>query len=471
MSVSFGKWSGAVLPGNPPFDKVAALVLLIEHVTGLLEWPTHFAIDYWRMNCDPPETVKKEWQDDRLYPIDVGRNKYHDRKMGSATEVVAYDLGINLHRDAIAAGLVETANDNNRTGYLKGFGNGFNMPWTIRELYKPTMFVKAEIAVEASAHVVFTELKFRRLKAALAKTAPREFAAMNEYPALMALRKQMPYSTDPFTFPQYLYEMFVLGEDINEIERRINFWIRNHEKALKLNAQAVEEAGDKVRAEFEICGLQCVHIKTDDDRVCRALFSSDNPPAMVLAERRNGTFQILSNRRVIQGREFQESMREFYNELVEYEVQDRSGALWFLDDRIWAIMNGSRSLSASKPTRMNVAGLIRRMKQTIMLPSVDLSESGRQSRGPRAKLSEPTPATATIGEIIGVTDPGNGSGGDRSEAVLADAVESAPVPDSVGPEDPEAAELADIHQTAQNKVASFTAAMAKLGAQPIGDKQ
>ena len=373
--IQYGRWLGAVLPGNPPIDKIIALCLLIIEVTGLKQWADGFKIEFWRKNDDPDPEQQSDWEKRRLYPIDIGSDKYHRRKLGSATEVVATDLGLDFN-DRLVKWVVKIANRNNRTGYLKGLAQGQNVAWCVRELFKPTMFVKPEVAVEAAAHVVFTELKFRQMRH---HQFVRRSEEMERYPELVALRKRLVYSTEPFTLSRYLAGMFCLGDDPDEIKRRVEFWLNNIGRARRLNKEARKRVEAIPKREFDVDGRLCVYIKTDDDRLARALFTGKNPPAAVLAQRRNGCFQILTNKRFHTDGEFQQSVRELFKRLSTEEPQNGEKPKWFFDDRLLAVLNGSRSLKHSAPSGHSVEGVIRRMQSTLKFPKGE--SRGKRSQG------------------------------------------------------------------------------------------
>lgn len=124
--INLGRMEGVVLPEKPVFDKIVALFLFLvfglrkgmEEVAaldvqrqtegvpkgelGLSFWGgarvyrgkvpqgTRFAAGGNR----PTKAQHERWERDRVYPIDVGRNKYQERGTASAAECVAWDLGL-----------------------------------------------------------------------------------------------------------------------------------------------------------------------------------------------------------------------------------------------------------------------------------------------------------------------------------------------------------------------------------------
>lgn len=349
-----GKWRKAILPGNPVFDKIAALCVLIEYVTGQLMWPKDgFAIQYWRSNDNPSADTQRVWDEEGSFVIDVGAKKYHARGLGSAVRGTVVDLDLNITNRKDLQWLVETADRNNETGYLKGFSARHNMPYLIRELHKPGSFVSADVAVEAAAHVIFTELRYRQMKAAGNFPRTADGLAAVQLP-------QVPASNDPFTLGRYKVQMFCLGAELSEIEGRLKFWLDAKSRAEKADVRAAEQAEDKAEIIAFGNNRTLATIRTDDDRLARALFTGSHPPSLIVCQRRNGCVQILSNRNHQGNPRFRKSMEQLTAEL---QKSDKAG--WFFDPRICAVMNGTRSLKDSAPTTHRVDAIILMIGSTV----------------------------------------------------------------------------------------------------------
>mgnify|MGYP001604234755 CR=1 FL=1 len=121
------KAGGVVLVREPQLDKIAGKVVL-ERFLGYALPVTSF----WPLNEEPGDAIFQQWIDDNIIPIDLGRDKYHNRGTRSALESIITDYEIPAGR---ALGeLLVMVNKNNLTGYLKGFYG--SITWTLRELYK-----------------------------------------------------------------------------------------------------------------------------------------------------------------------------------------------------------------------------------------------------------------------------------------------------------------------------------------------
>ncbi|MEO8066002.1 MAG: hypothetical protein ABI643_04105 [Candidatus Doudnabacteria bacterium] len=348
-----GSYRKAVLPGNPVFDKIAALCVLIEYITGQLAWPNELTLEYWRSNDNPGADTKKRWETEGSFVIDVGEKKYHSRGIGSAVTGAIEDLGINLDNREDLKWLMDVADRNNKTGYLKGYSAKHNMPYLIRELYKPGSFVNGNTAVEAGAHVIFTALRYRQMKKVGSYPRSTDDLAKTSLP-------YVPASDEPFTLGSYKKQMFCLGESLPEIEARLKFWLDAKSRADKADARAAKTADEKATIVAFGDGKNLATIRTDDDRLARALFTGNRPPDIVIGQPRNGCVQILSNRKHQGNPRFMKSVEK----LTEL-LQKVDKASWFFDSRIGAVMNGTRSLKESVPTILTIEAIIDMIASTV----------------------------------------------------------------------------------------------------------
>src|SRR5579859_5575766 len=117
-------FEGAVMPRRPPIDKIAALYLFNTANSGVR------GLVFWTENeCSPEQFAK--WRDERTYPIYIGDRKYHEAGVGSATEFVAREFGIELTPGVTR--LIDLLNKNNLRGTLRH--QAYPIALWLREFY------------------------------------------------------------------------------------------------------------------------------------------------------------------------------------------------------------------------------------------------------------------------------------------------------------------------------------------------
>ena len=366
--MKIGRFSGAVVPDKFRADKVIALAILLEQVTGQPALPDDFQIVYWKKNTDPSPEEDKGFTDAGLYLLDIGHRKYHAMKAPSASCVVFNDLGIKASEMPEIRRLVALANQNNRTGELKEKASGMNMPNLLVELYKAQMGIRAEAIMEASLHVVFTEIRFARLGR---NVFPRKIHELGGFPKLSKLMGEITSSQDPFTISQYLFQMFVLGDEELEIQRRVEFWVAARDRAQRLREVARGKASRIERKSFLVNGHQCYHIVSDDDKVARAIFSEQNPPALIVCESRYGHVQILSRKPLWNKPGFAKSLDVLAQKLMKREV---NGCQWQHHPAMHFVHCGTRSSRDSQATGNTMSLIIRTIQEEVRLPELSTAK-------------------------------------------------------------------------------------------------
>jgi hypothetical protein len=327
--MTIGMWQKAVLPAKPLFDKIVALCVLIEAVTGKLEWDPAIAIEYWNSSDQPGRNNLERWEQEKVYVIDLGPNQYRQRNCGSATAVVIKDLGIDLEVRGDLKRVLELVDRNNKTGFLKAYGDKYNVPYLLRELYKPGSFTKMETTVQAAVHVIFTDLRYREMR----RTGSFPRHAGDGYVKTSLDIMKVKSAEDPFTMGRYLMQMYCLGDDLSQIQARIEFWATAKKRADSADVNAYKTAQEIAEVK-SVRNYKVAMIHTNDDRATRSLFVGEHKPTFVVSRRLdNGAVTILTNR-LCHNPAFKTSMRRLSEKLQETEPQS-----WVFNEDMIALMN------------------------------------------------------------------------------------------------------------------------------------
>ncbi|MDO8593618.1 MAG: hypothetical protein Q7R59_01820 [bacterium] len=167
-----------------------------------------------KSNNFPDEKIA-EWEKLGICCIDVGRRKYHQVNEGSATEWLVEHY--RLARTAGIAELIEVINKNNRTGYLKSFRNA--VPFIMREMYE----LEGSDADWWSVRVLHEAAKvvtaFVRVANGEAVRQPHLMDA-----DLATLANDFGQGDKPLTLGQYVWNLWMLGEESEAIFEKLEFW-------------------------------------------------------------------------------------------------------------------------------------------------------------------------------------------------------------------------------------------------------
>ncbi|MBX4191254.1 MAG: hypothetical protein KW804_00435 [Candidatus Doudnabacteria bacterium] len=340
-------WKKFVLPARPLFDKVAALCVAIEATTGKLEWSRELTIEYFNaQDQQPGKDNLARWEQEGAYLIDLGPNQYRLRGKGSACGVVVEDSGADLNTRGDLKRLVEITDRNNQTGFLKGFGSLYNAPYLLRELYKPGSFTRMETTVEAAAHVVFTDLRFRNMRHTgnFPRHAGDGFVKTN-----LEIMK-VTSAEDPFTMGRYMMQMYCLGDELAWIQSRIEFWNTAKKRAESADLKARQTAREIVDMR-QVRNYKVAVIHTNDDRAARALFVGEHKPTFVVARRLDSGAVVILTNRERHNPALRTSMRRLTEKLEETEAGS-----WMFNEPMIASMN--RGGTATRRTVDEIVALI-----------------------------------------------------------------------------------------------------------------
>ncbi|MFA6391985.1 MAG: hypothetical protein WCW66_04525 [Patescibacteria group bacterium] len=260
------------------FDKVVALYLAMHTLGWKLEDTTlEFADRVWLTDAQ-----KKSARSRNLYLVDVDFNMYRERGFGSSSGVVAHDFGIN-HPAPLE--LVALANQNNKTGELKGLPYAFAL--IILSMCK--MGFANKNVLNQMFKVIDAHLMAR------GKPDPelRSDEVMAEYWRFHAHKSSWSLSG-------YIRNMAINGATDKEILSEVKFWREiwsKHQKARHQARLRAVEIFKKSRTFTFGNGLRGVLLETDNQDVASACFDLNLADLLVI-RRRSGNISILTNKRV-----------------------------------------------------------------------------------------------------------------------------------------------------------------------------
>lgn len=386
-----GKYRGVVLQGlHPSFDVICALTVLMERLTGQLEWPSAFSLSFFSSNEEPDANIRRRWDGDRLCAINVGTDRFTQRKFGSVTEMVAHDLNIDPDSQSFTdvRRLIRLVNKNNEDQSLNRTAGRQNIPFLTKEASKPSMFLVREDVVEAAAHVIFTHRKFTRLAG---RALPRTWVRIKEDPKFASLNqlrvKHIVHDENPFTLHTYLFQMFMLGMDRDVIMQRLDFWLQADKRARELHKVAMERVKSLPRKPFTVDGQLAVEIVTADDRMARSFFALDTDrPALVFSKhRRRNHFQLLTDRRYHKSERFRNSMERLLRHLNAAEEKAGGKATWFLDRAQWGLYFGSSTTPNSPESKLKPGQIKTEAEAILKFPPPGSKESAKEATKGEAK--------------------------------------------------------------------------------------
>jgi hypothetical protein len=403
---------GVVLPEKPVFDKVLALWLFVTF--GLAKPVGEITREFWggepRSGNRPSEYRQRRWRQGHLYSIDVGKNKYQQRKLASAAEAVAVDIGLiakwglgdvfgathawitdqderrrkyransgtiwyrNREADAhdiidevvtdvherVALHFVLMASRNNGTGYLKGFAKSW--PYLMRELEKGAVGTEAgkelvypwviDEIVELVLEVVDTHhrAEVEVLEGRATAFSLKDLRALPEVGELFAHEGAVGTDLRHFTLGAYLRDLLTLRNPAATVA----------EWAERVLVDVVGQAEEQRNLAAELYQLATktyffqgrgVVITSDNPAI------ADNPRLAREAFRTNEMLSVV----VVQRASGQVAilsdgnveLRGVADALIKAEPE-----LWFWEPRFAAVLNGGHSFSKVPPTRISLASI------------------------------------------------------------------------------------------------------------------
>ncbi len=360
-----------LVPYKGPIDKVAAMYTIQGHAKH--QKVEIKDISFYKEN-EGSEEMLRRWEAAGMYGVDIGDRKYHG-KAGSATEYVVKDLDIPMTKGLEE--LVGLINLNNKSGMLKG--QPFSVAHLMREFYEFSDDTAWHLEIiSAVAHVVEHFVTSFDEQEHLRKQVPMP-------PELKELADRLVQSGDkPFTIGRYLTDMWVLGAPVEEIMRRINWWLDNRQKNKTLieAGKAAWDLLDFDKRTFMAGNVTGIVVESDNRYLVRVAVKSKKYQ-LRLIKRSDGHMTISTA-----GLDMEET--------AAY-LMAREPGRWFYQPTMQAIINGGPQYVNIKPTDISTSEMVsilqdfaqprdrrRKYGKTPQAAHRDHGRHGRQDRTPRS---------------------------------------------------------------------------------------
>lgn len=331
-------FTGAIIPNNPTFDKVAACEIVGMHCVQRLS-----SISFHNTNEFSDEEIQA-WEKDGVIAIDVGSRKYHGQ-VGSATEWVVNRYCIS--RTPGVQELIELINKNNGSGFLKQYA--FSVVALIRKLYE------LEDSDEWRGKLCWAA---GDVAAAFVKVGNGDVAHKDEpmEEQIAVLAKQFAQDSEkPLTLGQYVKHLWLLGENTDAITKKLAFW-QDASRRLK-------QLYDRAKAEWDNLRTDAKHLSKLEFRAGphRGIILRTNSRALVNVVTRDGRYTI---RFIVEsdGHTTIATNRLDISKLHE-KFDQREPKQWHYNAAMGALLNGGPQYTGVKPTRIPSEELLGELKQ------------------------------------------------------------------------------------------------------------
>lgn len=336
---------GVVMPFKPPIDKIAAAAIAQMHNPGPFR-----SVEYWMQN-DVPESMYAHWAAEGILTIDLGQDKYHVAKVGSATELIVKRYGLRLTDGGRK--VLELINNNNRTGNLKG--NYMAIAHILREMYELNDFEAHHLQVVT--HVMYAVETFIR---AFDKKERRPSDGMS--PQLLQMQQNLKRCNDaPFTVGRLLRDMWDMGANEADIAHHVCFWIDGF-------AQLVQERkrGERDFEMLERKGLDTfqagkflgIVLRTNDRFLVRAAAKAQEH-----GQEKYGVRLIVNSDGHISVTTYGRNISAFAAQVKGLEPKE-----WYHQDKTGSIINGGPQYRGVQPTKLKPAQLVELLQKHPPLP-------------------------------------------------------------------------------------------------------
>ena len=320
-------YKGVVMLYHPPIDKICAKVVLERHLGHLLPVAEY----YGNPVCSIQQML--EWEEQGLFPIDIGDEKYNRGLADSATEAAMNIL--KLAPSPAEQKLIEILSRNNKTGYLKSFH--FSVSWFIRELYELDGYDQTEI-IERAGRVVHAFLAVEDMN--------MEAESVNENLtdlADIAVITQI-CNNAPFTVGRFLRDLERLGHPVGEIRKECEWWFGGFSDIEIALEGARDEYNVLPKTRFPVGNFRATFVTTNSYFVSKVA-TRDQETDILLVRRSTGHMAFLSR-----GLDISNLARE----IKALEPDDR----WYHHQGPGQLINGGKvyggtEYGAAKPTALS----------------------------------------------------------------------------------------------------------------------
>jgi len=234
-------------------DEISALVVLER----LQDNPVSEIKFCERSECFPEQIDKFLAQG--IFPIELGDMSYKAIDVGSATEAVIINLGLNPTK--MSSGvlkLIELMARRNQSGYLNQ--NHMSIPRILGNLYD-LGYDEIDL-IERFKDVVGAFLDDKDRKADGGAPAKDDSAMESELPDLVQKTKKCQFAS--FTPGRYLRDLWRRGDSVDEIREKISFWIGAWDRFQEEYAKARTEWAEMKKVNFSVFILSGAAVETDN---------------------------------------------------------------------------------------------------------------------------------------------------------------------------------------------------------------
>ncbi|OGN05864.1 MAG: hypothetical protein A2746_00715 [Candidatus Yanofskybacteria bacterium RIFCSPHIGHO2_01_FULL_44_22] len=276
-----------------------------------------------------------EWEEQGLFPIDIGDEKYNRGSAGSATEMVMNIL--KLVPSVAEKKLIEILRRNNKTGYLKSFH--FSVSWLIRELYELDGYDQTEI-IERAGRVVHAFLAVEDM----AEAATEVDSATDTEP-LRVMRDITKNCNDaPFTVGRFLRDLERLGHPVDEIRKECEWWFGGFSDVKTVLEKAQDEYAAMPKTRFPAGNFRATFVTTNNYFVSKV--AARDPETDILLVRRSTGHTAFLPREL--------DISDLAREIKALEPDDR----WYHHQGPGQLINGGKvyggaEYEAAKPTALS----------------------------------------------------------------------------------------------------------------------
>lgn len=324
---------GVVLPGQPVFDKICALWILLYATGQSLQ---DFVLEFCPKQTPSDEDYRR-WERSGMVVVDVGKFSYHQTGHASAARRVAEMLFV-IH-DPTIAHLVALCDENNRKAILKNMGKK-SVTYLLREMHK--LGYEPAVVVEEVLKVIDSWVAVRGKGVVDDKV-------MSESVMLKGMINRQDGEYRQFTVGGYLRDLDLLKADLATLVAASQKWERIQEQ-VEAGLALVQAEADKILVSPETVRFmdgKGIQFLSNDDRIARE-FIRRGTFEVVMAVTDNGRVAIQTSGRGLT------DMKSVAAEFVRRGEKD----VWFFDPRLGtkgALLNGSRSQHDAKPTAIPLA--------------------------------------------------------------------------------------------------------------------
>ncbi|MBI2064110.1 MAG: hypothetical protein HYT66_00105 [Candidatus Yanofskybacteria bacterium] len=234
-------------------DEISALVVL-ERIQSSPISEIRF---HDRSECSPEQI--DEFLAQGLFPVELGDMSYKTIDVGSATEAVIVNLGLNpTEMSSGVSKLIELMARRNQSGYLNQ--NHMSVPRILGNLYD--LGYDEMDLIDRFKDVVQAFIDDKDRKAESRAPARDDTTMESELPELVQVTKKCQFAS--FTPGRYLRDLWRRGDPVDQIREKVSFWIDAWDRFQKEYANARTEWAEMGKINFCVLGLSGAAVETNN---------------------------------------------------------------------------------------------------------------------------------------------------------------------------------------------------------------